>query len=80
MKMKFLHSSYDISKVNFAKTLFKKNVMMAVGSFIFDAMVLVQNEGYIEGMNCYFKSYYDNNVRKITFTFGNDHSLQYTHH
>nr|APG77770.1 hypothetical protein [Hubei virga-like virus 4] len=79
----FLHSTYDMSPEDVAISMYRADALIAAGCFIFSPDVLINDSGYIDILDCYYKKFLKivSGKKKIfiRFWFNNDFQDAYTH-
>ncbi|QIX02858.1 RNA-dependent RNA polymerase [Fragaria vesca associated virus 1] len=78
--MMFVHSLYDMTPSDVANAMTAANTVRAMGSIIFDPLIILTKEGVLPELRVTWKKFYDNNrVANIKFSFIGDSQPAYVH-
>jgi len=75
----FLHSAYNIQINDMATIMARANAEYAVAVVIFHEKILLEQSGYIDEQEVYFRKYVKKKILYIDFFFKGDHQNGYTH-
>lgn len=78
-KMTFIHSTYDMSLADIADSMDSAHSSVAIIVMLFDPKCLVLDTGEIADQSCLWRVHTRNGEKRITFSFLNDSSCDYSH-